>query len=117
MKLVPSLAFFAGAVLLGSAIAVLAALWLTDYKPSAQHQSPKAVAWQMERATSLESMKQACLSMARIYDGQAQLVELQNAEIERLFATLVWFIAAVGFVLGPLFLYIFAVTRRLAPGT
>jgi len=117
MKYVPSLAFFAGAVLVGSAIAVLSALWLTDYKPVAERQSPKVFAGQMERATSPEQMKQACLSIARVYDAQTQLIELQNTEIERLFHTLVWFIAAAGCVLGPLFLWIAAATRRLAPGT
>jgi hypothetical protein len=114
MKHVSSLAFFAGAVLVGSAIAVLAALWLTDYQPVAERQSPKVFAWQMERATSPEQMKQACMSIARVYDAQSQLIELQNAEIERLFRTLVGFIAAAGFVLGPLFLWIYAATRRLA---
>jgi hypothetical protein len=114
MKHVPSLAFFAGAVLVGSAIAVLAALWLTDYRPLAERQSPKVFAWQMERATTPEQMKQACMSIARVYDAQTQLIELQNAEIERLFRMLVWFMAGAGFVLGPLFLWIYAATRRLA---
>jgi hypothetical protein len=118
MKYVPSLAFFAGAVLVGSAIAVLAALWLTDYTPVAKTQPAKVFASQMERATGPEQMKQACLSIARVYDAQTQLIELQNGEIERLFKLLVGLVAAAGFVLGPLLLWIYAATRRLdAPGT
>jgi hypothetical protein len=115
MKLVSSIAFFAGAVLIGSAIAVLAALWLTDYRPVAEKQSPKVFAWQMERATSPEQMKQACMSIARVYDAQTQLIELQDAEIERLFKTLVGFVAAAGFILGPLFIWIYLATRKLVP--
>lgn len=114
MKYVTSLAFFAGAVLVGSAIAVLGAIWLTDYRPVAEQQSAKVFAWQMERSTSPEQMKQACMSIARVYDAQTQLIEVQNAEIDRLFRTLVWFIAIAGFVIGPLLLWVYAATRKLA---
>ena len=114
MKHVPSLAFFAGAVLVGSAIAILAALWLSGYQPAAPRQELRSFNNQMTTARNTEELKQACLSIARVYDAQTQLIELQNAEIERLFSTLVWFIAGAGFVLGPLLLWIYAATRRLA---
>jgi hypothetical protein len=115
MKLVPSLAFFAGAVLTLTAIAVLAALWIGEsHKPAAVRQGPKTFATPIEQATSPEALRQACLSIARVYDAQTQIIELQSAEIARLFGTLVWAVAGIGFIVGPLFLYIYFATRRHA---
>ena len=114
MKLVPSLAFFAGAVLTATAVLVLIGLWVSDsHRLVALRQPPKIFAGAIEQATSPEAIKQSCLSVARVYDAQSQIIELQTAEIERLFSTLVWTIAGVGFILGPLLLYIYFATRRI----
>lgn len=117
MKLVRSVAFFAGAVLLGSAIAVVAALWLTGYQPVSPRPELRSFNNQMTTARNADELKQACLSIARVYAAQTQLLELQEAEIGRLFNLLVWGLAAVGFVLGPLFLWIYFATGKLATGT
>ena len=114
MKHVPSVAFFAGAVLLGSALAVLAALWISGYQPVAPRPELRSFNNQMTSARNPDELKQACLSIARVYDAQSQLLDLQNAEIERLFRTVVWLIAGVGLVVGPLLLWIYVATRRLA---
>jgi hypothetical protein len=112
-KWVPSLAFFAGAVLLGAAIAVLAALWITGYQPVSPHPELRSFNNQMTSARNPDELRQACLSIARVYDAQSQLLELQEAEIARLFNLLVWGLAGVAFVLGPLFIYIYFLTRSM----
>ena len=114
MKHVPAIAFFAGAVLVGSAIALLAALFITGYQSVPARHEMKPFNEQMASARNNEELKQACLSIARVYDAQSQLLELQDAEISRLFHTLVWGGAGAGLVLGTLFLWIYASTRKLA---
>lgn len=118
MRFVPPLAFFAGAVLTLTAALVLAGIFLGGWhKPATGlSQSPKLITAPLAQATNPETLRQACLSIARTYEAQAQLLELQAAEVERLFQTLVWMIAGIGFTLGPLCLYIYTVTRKLPPG-
>jgi hypothetical protein len=66
----------------------------------------------LAQATSLEGLRQACASVAQIYDTQAQMIRSQGAYISQLFKILQSGILGASFVFGLIFLYIYFATRK-----
>jgi hypothetical protein len=115
VKLVPPIALFSGGVLMAFAAMVVMALWIDASSRSnilLPQPPPKAFASSLTEATSLEGIRQTCASVAQIYDTQVQIIRGQSAHISQLFKILSWGVVGVGFIVGPIFLYIYFATRK-----
>ena len=119
MKLVPPIALFSGGVLMAMSILVAMVVWINASYGKSQvllpQPPPKTFASSLVQATSLEAVKQACASIAQIYDTQTQIIRTTTVQLSQLLNFLLWGIIGVGFIIGPIFLYIYFATRKHVP--
>jgi len=115
VKLVPPIALFSGSALIVLAVLVAIVLWIdAASKPQVllPQPPPKAFSESLAQATSLEGVKQTCAAVAQMYDTQSQIIQTQNAYVSHVLWMLLWGTIGVGFIIGPIFLYIYFATRR-----
>ena len=115
MKFVPPIALFSGGMLMTAALLVAMALGVQSYFQSnlmLPQPLPPSFASTLSQATSLEGMRQACAGLATAHDAQVQIIRGLSAHITQLFRMLSWGIIGVGFIVGPILLYIYFTTRR-----
>jgi len=115
MKLVPPIALFSGGMLVTFGLLVAIALGIQTYFQSnlmLPQPLPPSFASTLTQATSLEGMRQACAGLATAHDAQVQMIRGLTAHITQLFRILSWGIIGVGFIVGPILLYIYFATRK-----
>ena len=116
MKLVPPIALFSAGFLMASSILVAMIFWINASYNKSQvilpQPPPKTFASTLEQATSLEGVKRTCASVAQIYDAQSNFIHSMSEQLSQLLSFILWGILSVGFIIGPIFLYIYFATRK-----